>query len=611
MNFNLISPDANGYDYQTRFRDDIVIDPNSSVYCNFVELAKRNSIIITEDQTITVTSEEMLPILLPVVAPTPDDVNEFELTAIIPKGTYTPRAFQTALSTALNTAKGANPRLAFYNAIDKFYQPQFDQRVLFGYFLSDTNANWKTTDMVLDGVDGLDFGSDPDDNSLVRVAATNAATNTYDAYGLADKHYWHYFYGCPEQPNNNNLVIARTNINMADLQIDKVDPAPPGTPGGAIGIGLYSKEYITYAATAGNIISGANWYVANGTSQATSSGAADPKMPRCFVWIDIYDKNGVKYFRVSWARNTAQGRINNWTLPNNVVNRTQTSFVKALTDFFPNLNQPLSIAFQTYYDISSDDFQNVNRRLYLRIYKWYGQDKLVDSDLIYDSKGTDWIPYKFFSWDDDPTFINTAARANGAIPFNVMISATRKGHGWHTVNFRTIDKTGQDVNNPFSVVQKYNVSFTSELAEYLNTANTGSLFPNICELMVNAPSFYYVTDMALNFLNDSYSVYIEELPIKSFKNTETQANGGYSQNILINCPTPFQLATNVSKDDALMTVVYQPNFKIIHDMKNQGFKTNHFRVKIFNMRTGKPALELKRATVNFTINGMSMRAIEM
>jgi len=43
MNFNLISDTENGYDYQTRFREQISIDPNSNVYLNFAQLTKLNT----------------------------------------------------------------------------------------------------------------------------------------------------------------------------------------------------------------------------------------------------------------------------------------------------------------------------------------------------------------------------------------------------------------------------------------------------------------------------------------------------------------------------------------------------------------------------------------
>ena len=62
---NLVSPVGNGHTYSVRFREPLVIEPNSKVYLNFAKFKRNSSIYFSTDQTIEVILTEVLPTILP------------------------------------------------------------------------------------------------------------------------------------------------------------------------------------------------------------------------------------------------------------------------------------------------------------------------------------------------------------------------------------------------------------------------------------------------------------------------------------------------------------------------------------------------------------------
>lgn len=112
MNFNLISPKTNGYDYNTRFREDIVVNPNSKVYLNFASLSKLNSVNFTENQDIIMSSTDIYPKVIPDAVGTTNKIENKKAT--IKKGSYTFTEFQNALQKALTDIKGLEPQKIYY-----------------------------------------------------------------------------------------------------------------------------------------------------------------------------------------------------------------------------------------------------------------------------------------------------------------------------------------------------------------------------------------------------------------------------------------------------------------------------------------------------------------
>ena len=61
MNFNCISPEGNGFNYNVRFDEPIIVPENASVSLNWAQFERDNSIRFTETQTITVNARKVLP----------------------------------------------------------------------------------------------------------------------------------------------------------------------------------------------------------------------------------------------------------------------------------------------------------------------------------------------------------------------------------------------------------------------------------------------------------------------------------------------------------------------------------------------------------------------
>ena len=73
---NLVSPTDNGHVYSVRFKEPLVIEPNSSVYLNFAKFKRNANIYFTNEQTITLTLTDVLPTHLPSTSTTANTVLE-------------------------------------------------------------------------------------------------------------------------------------------------------------------------------------------------------------------------------------------------------------------------------------------------------------------------------------------------------------------------------------------------------------------------------------------------------------------------------------------------------------------------------------------------------
>ena len=567
MNFNLISPEGNGSDYTTRFREDIVIKPNSKVYLNFAQVSQRVSVSFDEDQTITISSSDLLPEFNP---DSLSDLNILSETLTFPKGKYSYEAFKNKFNELLNSLTTKN-QLHIYTAIDDNFGNNKDNYFNFGYEFEPSFIDKE--ELTLDAVNNLDFGKTSD--GFVKTSATPVAPFNYDCYGLSDTHYLHYCICDNEDASfmsKLNPIYFETNTNWNSMGANA-----------KVCMGLYSTEYMSIYSGAGNKINGGNFYTVSG-------------VPQTFLNVEIDNTK----LEVSIALDASGNGITNWTSFNTQISSHAIVFSKDLIDIFP-LNEPARFTLQVFLDENNGDFKKVNKKFYFRLIE-EGEDTI-----IYNSMDNNvFFPSGFFSLPANPTTID---EANIGIPFKVLLSSNTQNIGFKEVQFSEFKKTKWVAgdSNPNSIVVDYALQFTDQLSDYLNIVKnsfTPLLYPNLITSIntLNLDSHRYETNINLDFTNSSYTVYIEELPTTNYKNTDTKQNGGYSQNILANIPVPFSnLINNVSKDNSMITGLYQPNFQIISNMKNQSIRSNYFRVIIKRMEDDKPADELLRSVINFTI----------
>ena len=214
--------------------------------------------------------------------------------------------------------------------------------------------------------------------------------------------------------------------------------------------------------------------------------------------------------------------------------------------------------------------------------------------------------------DQDDIFEITAqsleprlTRIRSQMPFNIYASALTQFDGFDYISAPLKVK---DDAKPLTFLESYELECTEELARYinLNTSDdrneglTDILYPNTGDPRNN--NLLHIEDMNLDWRNESYSISLKELPIKNFKNNDQKKNGGFSKTILANCPVPFSDAQSYStKSKQMITATYKPNYQIINNLYNQAMTTNHFSIEIRKLASDRPATEIKKSIVNFTI----------
>ncbi len=198
-----------------------------------------------------------------------------------------------------------------------------------------------------------------------------------------------------------------------------------------------------------------------------------------------------------------------------------------------------------------------------------------------------------------------ANRVNSQMPFNIIMSALTQSDGFNSIQGPLYDK---DNTKPLTFIQSYELECSEELARYINL-NTNSdrtqgytqrLYPNTGDAMNR--NVIHLEGMNLDWRNESYSISLKELPIRNYKNNEKKANGGFAKTILANCPVPFSDAQSYStKSKQMITATYKPNYQVLNNLYNQSLTTNHFSIEIRKLASDKPANEIKKSVINFTI----------
>jgi len=120
MNFNVISPQGNGFNYNVRFDEPIVIPENASITMNWGQFERDSSIRFSENQSITVVPNKVLPYWDyhnngvgkidkgdgTMIYRKNEPRNKTDLVFEIPAGKYTLSSLQEKINTLLKGFKG-------------------------------------------------------------------------------------------------------------------------------------------------------------------------------------------------------------------------------------------------------------------------------------------------------------------------------------------------------------------------------------------------------------------------------------------------------------------------------------------------------------------------
>lgn len=612
MNFNLVNPKTeNGDNFKVQFREPIEIKAGSKVYLNFASFDRLKTVTFTEEQHITFLTDKLFPKYI--IDGTERVENKYYESIVIPSGSYSFAELEDYFNKLLNKVIKTNK---FY-----YYEPVTSttakEEIHIGlYFDEDATTQieeddelvevtkWKLVDFDFDAVNKLNFDFDENDG----IISTGVNSASYNSYGLSKTHYFHW---CIDNTINLKDNTQTEGVNYIHFKLNK----PWSEQKGRVCLGLYSYEYSNFVWPDGYN------YIHNNTLALVNNS------PKCFLTIEVICDNGdgPKQIVLKVAQKENQTITNNILNGNikNQINKLLTLKTINLYDIYSNDNMQPEFKLITYVKASepSDLF---NPKLYFKIIDQVNFN-------VYDSSDDDYFfDYEFFNINE-PT---TNFECNSAIPFNILVSANKEGEGFEFIYYREFDKSKDIGTDVRSFARGYDLLLTplskgvtfnnldwdnindnfeeqSELSKYLNYISSVRLFTNTTSAFLLSDGinwndeFFWDEDILLDFLNDSYTISIDELPLLSYKNTESTGNGGYSQNILANVPKPFLdsvLARGASDaDNKLVSGVYRPNFPSIVKMKNKDLKINKFTVNIRKLETDREASEIVNTIINFTI----------
>ncbi len=198
-------------------------------------------------------------------------------------------------------------------------------------------------------------------------------------------------------------------------------------------------------------------------------------------------------------------------------------------------------------------------------------------------------------------------------PFSVYMAGLKDGDGWQSIHYDPLLGLGDNATKPLTMIRRYGIVADDELATQINVESKDDFllggdinrfyYPNTRDTSSSNSKSIATTKMTLPWRRIGYSVKINSLPLRSYKNTSDGRDGGFSKNILANIPAPFK-DTDIeynAQDTHILTSTYEPPFKINNNLNNQPFTTNKFDVEIVNSKTDEPATEILNSVINFTI----------
>mgnify|MGYP003147688638 CR=1 FL=1 len=562
MNFNLISPSSNGNEYTINFKDPIKIGANSKLELNWAEFMRKGEIIIEDDQTIDFTCDNNLPTHIP---GTPATANSFVLQVGIPRGKYELTEFQDLIEQLTNQEINNKKELLNYKSatVD-------NNNGNFGSGLQDDGKIGLVLETTTYGLFNFDGTNEHDGQTATSggnvVSYTTANnTGTYDNYANSDTHFDFYRANCPKNQGEQNSFAHFKSINRIDAQTGKIF------------FGLIGKEY-----TDG--IGGAPPTRTHGNNPPVLHNG----VPAAFVGVDCGDSTGDLVIYV--AKNSGGNTIDTWNDQNQEI--AGMHVVQRIPVATFNTSQAYDLLFGTEIDNTT---ASPSIRWKIANYQGGAYNE------IYDSKPNRMnLPFKLLV--GDTTVYNNALALNSQIPFGLQVSATNADEGWDDISYTELDKTesGASDAEPISIVRDYKILLSQELADIFSTvATVSNLYPNGCQDAATLID----TNLDVNWKSQNYSIFIN-LPTNNYKNVAEKKDGGFKKSILGNIPAPFTtgaINTKQGADTGDVVATYQPYNPIVSDLKNNEIQTNTLEIKIVDMLTEKPATEINRSIVNFTI----------
>lgn len=656
---NLVSPVDNGHTYSVRFREPLVIEANSKVYLNFAKFKRNSSIYFNTDQTIEVVLNEVLPTVLPAAAGTANTVmgtNSITIPVINP---LTNQSGYTAsqLEQVINERLGGDPEVAadygiravagvpkqmmLYNPV---YERQDYSKIAIGWY-KDYNILDLPSWLGLSGAHNFGMAENGLGDVCVKTSADAGADPAdlyYDCFGMSKQTY-DFSYQSALSPNseNHNLIEFQANMSVGEqvgsifMGLSSHEIADSLKAGGddwtAYADGSSDNSFThgttgTQTSSSGRILLVPILYKPNSSDALQSSASVADKaasVPQAFLGIEITGSSqpdGNKQMLNIWRASNYTTRHNAPTRAAAEINRMIKVWscpMASLLEGADANNVNARFALQTYW---AEGFQaSTNDKLEFRLFNLINSNYVDNTNLIYDSKNSiRWLTYNFFR-QKGLTTINTgtdaqkAQKANSQIPFNVLMSAQKVGEGFETLKMAGWEKTGTNSplgtatnNSPITLVQAYQFKISSELARFVGVNESDKYNPNLPENQVSS----IVKEDADQHTDESYSIFLKNLPISAYKNIQSKAmsagnnvqSAGYAQPIIHDVPTPYSDSKVINSGTGDIIVgTFQPSIQKKLDLDNNRQVLNSLDVEIRDIESNVIAEGLSGSVINFTI----------
>jgi hypothetical protein len=643
----LISPKGKGQNYTVKFRENIIIPKDSKVYLNYAHLTKYNGISFTKDQTIEFTDMVFQPsVQYDGVTPITLDSTSITIPANNPDNTqkiYTIIELEDEINLKLLTFIQNNAELYIYKPVERNNKTSTSS-IIVGLCLdpnvgSDVNSDFIiNTDMTLDMKD--------DEYDIILKESATSDYPHYDCYSLATEEFMHFSIPCSTSFNTDvndmqqAVIKVKTNVKMNEQQ-------------GNISFGLYSNVIATklgaFTGWANRTSGDANTTPAGGminpgifneTQLPPYTEPVDPAAPTpaelivkktyasailgSYLTIEITGINNFKddgttpselrsVLRICVP--TFDADVNNtpkvWdSIDKNIYNMVELTRIKLnkIADSSLGIEEQFEVALQFYCKTADNNYlSNTDRKIYFRLY--YNVDEDFSKQVpIYDSNADDfYYPQSFFTgipYSAGDTAEITKAKVQSQIPFTLIVSAQIENEGFETIKFNEFSTNqgfGVSDIHPKCLLTQYKMRFSPDLERVLGINTTELLFANLCE---DNKNFLFFQDIIASWLNKSYDVVLNGLPIKSYKNNENTGDGGFQKSVISTLPVPFLNANEdyeLTEYNILMSGLYEPTFKNILKLNNQETILNSLTVEILDSMTELPANELHQTNISLTI----------
>lgn len=218
------------------------------------------------------------------------------------------------------------------------------------------------------------------------------------------------------------------------------------------------------------------------------------------------------------------------------------------------------------------------------------------------------------------------AKASG-FPFAPIVAFTESDEGVE-INYVGAPDNNFSDDRTHSLIRKYSLTMSNELVNLFHTTTktnftleaklaSSASYDTMLRYMNyfysheggfqgahfdNNPFIYRDNHIINQALTDKFAVVLNNLPIKSFKNTSDKSKSGYRKPILANIPAPFSGSRlNVGAEGTIVGS-YVSSLGINNRLSNQVMTTNNIDVQIIDLENDRPAEQLTKSIVNFTIS---------